>query len=79
MRKHRANKQPKSEKHKMSRAIHRPVMGRPPKPKGKKQSERIAVNVTPAEYRAIEADAKAEGVSLSAYLLKCWKKRRNHQ
>ena len=51
-------------------------MGRPPKAKGKKQSERIAVNVTPPEYRAIEEDAKAARLSLSAYLLDCWKKRK---
>ena len=51
-------------------------MGRPPKPKAEKQSERIAVNVTRAEYRAIVEDAKAAGLSLSAYLLNCWKKGR---
>ena len=51
-------------------------MGRPPKPKAEKQSARIAVNVTPAEYRSIEQDAKAAGLSLSAYLLECWKKAR---
>jgi hypothetical protein len=54
----------------------KPKMGRPPKPKGKKQSARIAVNVTPAEYRAIEEDAKAAKLSLSAYLMECWKKGR---
>jgi len=53
----------------------RAKMGRPPKPRAEKQSERIAVNVTPAEYRAIKEDAKAAGLSLSAYLLDCWKKR----
>ena len=51
-------------------------MGRPPKPKGEKQSERIAVNATPEEYSVIEQDAKAAGLSLSAYLLECWKKGR---
>lgn len=54
----------------------KPKMGRPPKPKAEKQSERIAVNVTRAEYRAIVEDAKAAGLSLSAYLLNCWKKGR---
>ncbi len=51
-------------------------MGRPPKTKDAKQSARIAVNVIPVEYRAIEKDAKAAGLSLSAYLLDCWKKRK---
>ena len=54
----------------------RAKMGRPPKPRAEKQSERIAVNVTLAEYQAIEEDAKAAKLSLSAYLLDCWKKRR---
>lgn len=52
-------------------------MGRPPKAKADKQSERIAVNVTRAEYRAIVKDAKTTGLSLSAYLLDCWKNRRS--
>ena len=51
-------------------------MGRPPKARTEKQSERIAVNTTPAEYCAIEEEAKDAGLSLSAYLLKCWKKGR---
>jgi uncharacterized protein (DUF1778 family) len=51
-------------------------MGRPPKPKAEKQSERIGVRVTPAEYRTISKDAKAAGMSRGAFLVKCWKKGR---
>ena len=47
--------------------------GRPPKPRDVKQGERITVNMTSAERKALEADAAEAGMSLSAYLLKCWR------
>ena len=51
-------------------------MGRPPKPGDKKQSERVSVNIRPAERQALEREANEAGLSLAAYLLDCWKKRR---
>jgi hypothetical protein len=49
--------------------------GRPKKPKGEKQSERVFVNMTPAELQAVTAAAKAQGFeSLSSYFLALWRK-----
>ena len=52
-------------------------MGRPAKPKGEKQGERVTVNMTREERRVLARDAAEAGLSLAAYLLQCWKKRRN--
>ena len=47
--------------------------GRPPKPKGQKQTEGIMVRVTPADKRLLAKDAKAAGFdSLAAFLVFCW-------
>ena len=51
-------------------------MGRPPKPPGEKWKARIMVNMTEAERKQLEADAKDAGLSLASYLLDCWKKGR---
>ena len=50
-------------------------MGRPPKPPGKKQIGRVVVNMTPAEKRKLEKQAGKAGMSLSAYLLHCWREK----
>lgn len=44
-------------------------MGRPPKPKNEKQSEKVSVKMTRAERRELEAAARKAGLSLSAYIL----------
>ena len=51
-------------------------MGRPPKPPKEKQGERVTVRMTREERRVLERDASKAGLSLAAYLLDCWKKRR---
>ena len=51
-------------------------MGRPPKHKDEKQGERVTVNMTHEERQALEREAAKAGLSLAAYLLDCWKKRR---
>ena len=51
-------------------------MGRPPKPPDEKWKARVMVNMTEADRKQIEADARAAGLSLSAYLLECWKGRK---
>jgi hypothetical protein len=51
-------------------------MGRPPKPAEEKQGERVSVNMTREERRALEREASKAGLSMAAYLLDCWKKRR---
>ena len=51
-------------------------MGRPPKTKAEKQDERVMVNMTCGERKILKRDAVDAGMSLSAYLLDCWKKRR---
>jgi len=48
--------------------------GRPPKPRDVKQGERITVNMTRVEREALEADAAKAGMSLSTYLVSCWKR-----
>lgn len=50
-------------------------MGRPPRPLSEKQRGRVVVNMTDAEKRRFEKEAKAAGLSLSAYLLKCWREK----
>jgi hypothetical protein len=49
-----------------------------PKPKhpGEKYVPAALVRVHPSELRALKADAKSAGLSLSAFLLECWKKGR---
>ena len=54
----------------------KPKMGRPPKAKGEKQAERVTVNMTCEERESLAQDAAGAGMSLAAYLLDCWKKRR---
>ena len=49
-------------------------MGRPPKPPHLKQSEMISVHVTPSERRRLEGEAARLGVTLSALLMRPWRK-----
>jgi len=51
------------------------TMGRPPKSREAKQSGRIVVNMTRAQKRQLEKEARAAGLSFSAYLLKCWREK----
>jgi len=51
-------------------------MGRPPKKASARRSVRIAVNVTKAEARTIAVEAKAAGLTLSAFMFDCWRKRK---
>ena len=48
--------------------------GRPPKPREEKQSEIIGVCMTPGERKRLKAEAKRLGVSLSALLMRPWRK-----
>ena len=54
----------------------RKKMGRPQKPLDKKQSVPVTVNMTVAQKKQLDNDAKAAGLSLSAFLLKCWREKR---
>ena len=51
----------------------KPKMGRPPKPKSEKQELRVSVNMTADEFRKLEHQAKAAGVSMAAVLLEAWR------
>jgi hypothetical protein len=51
-------------------------MGRPPKPLAEKQDSRVVVNLTRVERSQLEREARAVDLSLSAYLVRCWKERR---
>ena len=49
-------------------------MGRPPKPSAKKFSEQFCVYLTKAERKRLEAEAKRLGISVSALLMRPWRK-----
>jgi predicted HicB family RNase H-like nuclease len=49
-------------------------MGRPPKEPQDKLSEIVTLRMNPAEHEQLMRDAKAARLSISAYLLECWKK-----
>ncbi len=49
-------------------------MGRPPKEPKDRLSEIVTLRMTPAEHEQLMRDAKAAGLSVSAYLQECWQK-----
>ena len=51
-------------------------MGRPPKKKSELLNSRVIVNMTRAERRRLEMEARKAGVSVSVYLLNFWRKGR---
>jgi len=50
-------------------------MGRPPKKPSEKQGEIISVRMRKAERKQLERDARHAGLSLSAFLMQCWRDR----
>ena len=57
----------------MSKTLNKPKrMGRPPKPKGLKQSRGVQAWFTPDERRALAADAKRAGLTRGGYLRDLW-------
>ena len=48
-------------------------MGRPPKGPQEKQVHRVGVNLTRAERAEFTTQAQAEGLSLSAFFVRCWR------
>ena len=50
--------------------------GRPPKKKSELLNSRVIVNMTRAERRRLEMEARKAGVSVSVYLLNFWRKGR---
>ena len=51
-------------------------MGRPRKKAKDIRSKPVAMRMTPADHRQLMIDARANGMSASAYLLECWEKSR---
>ena len=51
-------------------------MGRPPKKASDKLSEIVTLRMTPADHKQLLKDARASGLSVSAYLQECWQKAR---
>lgn len=49
-------------------------MGRPPLKAKDKRTALTTLRLKPSEHEKLLEDAKAAGLSLSSYLLKCWKK-----
>ena len=54
-------------------------MGRPPKAKGLKQSKGVQAWFTPAEWRALAADAKRAGLTRGGYLRDLWLRSRKER
>jgi uncharacterized protein (DUF1778 family) len=50
------------------------VMGRPPKKPKDKHSKPVTLRMVPAEHKLLVSDARLAGLSISAYLLSCWRK-----
>ena len=48
--------------------------GRPPKDPAHRLSDMIGVRVSPAERTRLETEARRRGISLSALLMKPWRK-----
>ena len=51
-------------------------MGRPPKKAADMQSKRVTVNLTPAEYRRLKAEAAEKSVSLGKALVLGWRRQK---
>jgi len=49
-------------------------MGRPLKKAIDRRSKPVTLRVTPTDHRQLMKDARAAGLSVSAYLLRCWQK-----
>jgi len=47
--------------------------GRPPKKAKDRRSKPATLRLTPSEHKQLLADARAAGMSISGYLIKCWK------
>lgn len=67
----------KKKRHKRTRAqieadAHRP--GRPPKRPAEKRGRQVNVRMTPGEWKRLSAEARRLGVSMSALLMRPWRK-----
>ncbi len=51
-------------------------MGRPKKKAKDVRSKPVTLRMTPADHKQLMKDARASGLSVSAYLETCWKKAR---
>jgi predicted HicB family RNase H-like nuclease len=49
-------------------------MGRPPKKAKDKHSRPVSMRLTPSQHKKLIVDARAAGLSISAYLIDCWQK-----
>jgi uncharacterized protein (DUF1778 family) len=49
-------------------------MGRPPLNEKDRRNAFITLRLKANEYKELKQDAKTEGLSLSKFLLNCWKK-----
>ena len=55
----------------------RKKMGRPPLPPAERRDALVTMRLTEAEREELERDAAKAGLSLSAYLVKCWLEKRS--
>ena len=52
------------------------IMGRPPLEEKDKRTKIVTLRLKPLERKELAQDAKVKGLSISNYLLDCWKKAR---
>ena len=52
-------------------------MGRPPIEPKNRRTAIVTLRLSPSQRKKLEKDAKAKGLSLSSYLLECWRKSRD--
>ena len=50
-------------------------MGRPPLPPESRRSAVVTIRMTQAERERLEEQAREAGLSISAYLLQCWREK----
>ena len=54
-------------------------MGRPPKKAQDRLSKIVTLRMTPADHEQLMKDARESGLSVSAYLQKCWQKQKERK
>ena len=52
-------------------------MGRPPIKKSDRRTSLVTLRLRPSDRKALLAEAESRGLSISSYLLECWKKARD--
>ena len=52
-------------------------MGRPPLKANNRRTAPVTLRLKPNEHKELVSNAKSKGLSISTYLIECWKKARD--